>query len=97
MSAADTTNAPAEVLWAPRPDQVEPTRLAAYMRWLAADRGLKFDSYDALWRWSVDEFEAFWQSIWDFFDVQADGSCEPVLGSTAMPGAQWFPDRKSVV
>ena len=28
-----------------------------------------FDSYDATWRWSVDELEAFWASIWDFFDV----------------------------
>lgn len=94
MNATDTTSAPAEVLWAPRPDQIEPTRLAAYMRWLAADRALKFDSYDALWRWSVDELETFWQSIWDYFDVQADGSCEPVLGSPAMPGAQWFPNTR---
>lgn len=94
MSSADTANAPAEILWAPRLDQIEPTRLAAYMRWLASERGLNFESYDALWRWSVDELEAFWQSIWDFFDVQADGSCELVLGSTAMPGAKWFPNTR---
>lgn len=90
----NTTSTQGEVLWTPRPDQIEPTRLAAYMRWLAAERGLKFDSYDALWRWSVDELEAFWQSIWDYFDVQADGRCEPVLGSAAMPGAQWFPNTR---
>ncbi len=94
MNPAVTAHAAAEVLWTPRPDQIEPTRLAAYMAWLATDRGLKFDSYDALWRWSVDELEAFWQSIWDFFDVQADGSCEPVLGTVAMPGAQWFPNTR---
>lgn len=94
MKTADTTSAHAEVLWEPRPDQVEPTRLAAYMRWLAAERDLTFESYDALWRWSVDDLEAFWRSIWDFFDVRADGSCEPVLGSTAMPGARWFPNTR---
>ena len=55
---------------------------------------MKFHSYDALWQWSVDELEAFWQSIWDFFEVQADGCCEPVLGSVAMPGAQWFPNTR---
>jgi acetoacetyl-CoA synthetase len=82
------------VLWTPRPDQIAPTRLVAYMRWLATERGLNFDSYNALWRWSVDELEAFWQSIWDHFDVQADGACDPVLGSSTMPGAQWFPNAR---
>ena len=94
MTASTAVVAPVEVLWTPRPDQIEPTRLTAYMRWLATDRGLKFNSYDALWQWSVDELEAFWQSIWDFFDVQADGACEPVLGSHAMPGAQWYPNAR---
>ncbi len=82
------------ILWTPRPEQIEPTRLAGYMRWLAAEHGLHFDSYDALWRWSVDELEAFWQSIWDFFGVQADGVREPVLGSRDMPGAQWYPNAR---
>ena len=97
MSSVDTVNTVndlPEVLWQPRPDQIEPTRLASYMRWLAANRGLKFDNYDALWQWSVDELEVFWQSIWDFFDVQADGASDPVLGASAMPGAQWFPNAR---
>jgi acetoacetyl-CoA synthetase len=58
------------------------------MRWL--DRGL--ESYDALWRWSVDELEAFWASIWEYFEVE--GSYERVLGSRDMPGAQWFPGAR---
>ncbi len=94
MSPTASATTPGAVLWAPRPAQIEPTRLAAYMRWLAAERGLRFDSYDALWRWSVDELKSFWQSIWDFFDVQATGSCEPVLGLSTMPGAQWYPNAK---
>ena len=44
---------------------------------LHADRS-GFDSYDELWRWSVDDLEAFWASMWDFFDVPgtrgADGA-----------------------
>lgn len=94
MSPTVSATTPGAVLWAPRPTQIQPTRLAAYMRWLAAERGLRFDSYDALWRWSVDELKSFWQSIWDFFDVQATGSCEPVLGLSTMPGAQWYPNAK---
>ena len=69
---------------------VERSRMTEYMRWLADERGLAFDDYAELWRWSVDELEAFWASIWDYFDVQASGRYERVLASHEMPGAKWF-------
>jgi acetoacetyl-CoA synthetase len=94
MNVPDTPISEAEILWRPRPDQIEPTRLKAYMRWLASNKGLQFDNYQALWQWSVDSLEEFWQSVWDFFDVQADGSSTPVLGTQDMPGAQWFPNAR---
>jgi acetoacetyl-CoA synthetase len=68
--------------------------MTEYMRWLAEDRGLHFGGYDELWRWSVDEIEAFWDSIWDFFGVQADGDRSEVLTGHAMPGARWFPGTR---
>jgi acetoacetyl-CoA synthetase len=83
-----------DVLWQATPEQADSTRLAAYQRWLAAERGLHFDDYATLWHWSVSDIETFWQTIWDFFDVQADGSCEPVLASQAMPGAEWYPNAR---
>jgi acetoacetyl-CoA synthetase len=79
-----------EKLWEPSAALVERSRLTEYMRWLAAERGLSFAGYDELWRWSVEDLEGFWSSIWDFFGVRADGGAEPVLGSRAMPGAEWF-------
>jgi acetoacetyl-CoA synthetase len=45
--------------------------------------------YRELWRWSVDELEAFWAAVWRFFDV--DGHFERVLGRRDLPGAEWFP------
>jgi acetoacetyl-CoA synthetase len=81
-----------DVLWAPSPQQMASSRLAAYMRWLEANKDLHFDDYQALWQWSVDDLETFWQSVWDFFGVQADGCREPVLASRDMPGASWYPD-----
>lgn len=83
-----------EILWKPSTTQIEATRLAAFLHWLAMERGLQFDDYQALWQWSIDDIEGFWQGVWDFFDVQADGSCSPVLASTAMPGANWFPNAR---
>jgi len=60
------------------------------MRWLAAERGIDLATYDELWQWSVDDLEAFWSAIWDFFEVRADGEAERALGSREMPGAEWF-------
>jgi acetoacetyl-CoA synthetase len=79
------------VLWEPPPDLVESCTLTRFRRWVEAERGLTLDSYDALWRWSVEDLEGFWTAIWRFFDVVADGDPEAVLASRDMPGADWFP------
>ena len=79
-----------EKLWQPPAQLVERSRMTEYMRWLAAERGLELDGYHDLWRWSVEDLEGFWASIWDFFGVQADGGYDRVLGSREMPGAEWF-------
>jgi acetoacetyl-CoA synthetase len=79
-----------EKLWEPPAELVERSRLREYMGWLATERGLDFDTYDELWRWSVSDLEGFWSSIWEFFDVQADGAPGSVLANREMPGAQWF-------
>ncbi len=67
------------------------TVLARYQHWLAAERGLTFPGYSELWDWSVRDLEAFWASIWDFFDVRAGRPYARVLGRREMPGAEWFP------
>ncbi|HWI95294.1 MAG TPA: acetoacetate--CoA ligase, partial [Solirubrobacterales bacterium] len=79
-----------EKLWEPPAELVERSRLREFMRWLQTERGLGFATYDELWQWSVDDLEAFWSAIWDFFGVQADGEYERALGSREMPGAEWF-------
>jgi acetoacetyl-CoA synthetase len=61
-----------------------------YQNWLQATRGLSFDNYDALWRWSVTDLDAFWQSIWDYFEIQSPTAHTAVLGRRSMPGAEWF-------
>ncbi|HHY66142.1 MAG TPA: acetoacetate--CoA ligase [Alicyclobacillus sp.] len=67
------------------------TNLYRYMQWLKETQGLTFRSYEELWRWSVSDLDAFWTSIWDFFDIKASKPYTRVLASRSMPGAQWFP------
>jgi acetoacetyl-CoA synthetase len=82
-----------EVLWTPSEERISRATLTRYQRWLADSRDLHFDDYDQLWRWSVDELEAFWSSIIEYFDVQLSGAAD-VLGRSEMPGAEWFPGAK---
>src|SRR5207249_1559913 len=65
--------------------------IADYMRWLARERGLTFETYTDLWRWSVADLDAFWASIWDYMRVRSSGPYGRVLAKDVMPGAEWFP------
>ncbi len=65
-------------------------QIRLYQNWLRDQRGLTFDSYDALWRWSITDMNAFWQSIWDYFDLQSPTPHTAALVKNTMPGAQWF-------
>ena len=66
-------------------------QIRLYQRWLQSQRGLQFETYDALWRWSVTDLEAFWQSIWDYFELRSPTPHTAVLSERRMPGATWFP------
>jgi acetoacetyl-CoA synthetase len=70
-------------------------QILRYTRWLRETRGLDFDpttveGYDRLWRWSCDDLRAFWQSIWDWFEVESAQPHDTVLVEETMPGAEWF-------
>ena len=65
-------------------------QIRLYQNWLAAERGLYFDSYDALWRWSVTDQEAFWQSLWDYDGMVSPTPHTAALADARMPGARWF-------
>ncbi|MFM7332620.1 MAG: acetoacetate--CoA ligase [Brachymonas sp.] len=69
-------------------------QIRLYQNWLARERGLHFDDYDALWHWSVTDLEGFWQSIWDYFELQSPTPHSKVLCDDRMPQAQWFPGAR---
>jgi acetoacetyl-CoA synthetase len=75
------------------PDSTPPfvPQIRLYQRWLEEQRGLHFESYDELWRWSTTELEAFWQSVWDYFEIQSPTPHTAVLEKNVMPCANWFP------
>jgi acetoacetyl-CoA synthetase len=76
-------------LWQPGPERKARALVTAFESWLQRERGLRFDRYEDLWQWSVDQPEAFWTAILGFFDLQMAERPQRVL-SGEMPHAHWF-------
>jgi acetoacetyl-CoA synthetase len=89
----DMTGGRGRVLWRPPAGAAAQTRIGAYVRWLAEERGRSFPAgdYDALWRWSVEDLDGFWRSVWDHFALRSSTPVGPALTDASMPGARWFP------
>jgi acetoacetyl-CoA synthetase len=77
-------------LWEPSEADLKRAEMTRFMRWAGERRGREFDDYENLWRWSVEEVEEFWASIWEFFDIRASKTYEQPLAERRMPGAKWF-------
>ena len=85
---------PGEILWTPGPERIGRANLTEFADWLAHERGLGFADYTALWRWSVEDLEGFWQALWDYFRIDSSAPHTRVLGRRSMPGAEWFPGAR---
>ena len=82
-----------EILWRPDEARKEHANVTAFARWLERSRGLSFPDYMSLWRWSVEDIEAFWGALWEYFEIDASPYTR-VLGRSAMPEAEWFPGAR---
>ncbi len=84
------SGAEGKLLWAPSEQWCQATHLHAYMRYMEGREGIELPDYDALWRFSVQEPERFWASIWDRYEVRSSAPYERVCSGGQMPGVRWF-------
>lgn len=84
----------AVTVWAPHPDDVSRAQITQFIEWLRTHRDLHLEGYDALWQWSVEDLEAFWSAVWDYFEVDASEPYDEVLTRGSMPGTRWFPGAR---
>jgi len=89
-----------KVLWNPSPEFIENAKITKYVSWLRENKDLELEvsdnpvknirNYNEIWRWSVENIEKFWSSIWEYFNVLSHTPYTMVLESKKMPGARWF-------
>lgn len=86
---------PENLLWTPGKARREDANLSRFVECLAARRGLEFDDYASLHRWTIERPDAFWFELAHFTDVRAEWAEAPVLADgEKMPGARWFPGAR---
>jgi acetoacetyl-CoA synthetase len=83
-----------DILWTPAPERRAGTAMARFGQSMAAAGAIADDSYDALWRWSVEQPEAFWAAVWDHIGVITSAPYQQVMDEPRMPGTEWFPGAR---
>jgi acetoacetyl-CoA synthetase len=80
-------------IWTPSLFRIADANLTRFMSFVAA-RGAPAGDWEQLYRWSVSDRSAFWDSLFDFAGVIADRAGPVVLDGDRMPGARWFPETR---
>jgi len=81
-------------LWTPSEERKAGSVMREFADFCEERHRLKFDDYETLHGWSVDESTEFWSALWDFAPVVGDKGTCGIVNETAMPGAQFFPDAR---
>ncbi len=77
-------------LWSPSKEFILDSNLHQYMVWLKGTKNIRFDDYQNLWEWSTENIPLFWETIWEYFNIQHTGNYSQVLTGNEMPFYSWF-------
>jgi len=78
-------------LWQPTEEQTANANMTGFMRRAERYSGRTMNSYEDLWRWSIDDVEGFWSLMWSYGNLLGNRSAGVVEDVFRMPGARWFP------
>src|SRR5205809_7452761 len=82
-------------LWTPSPERIEEANLTRFARQAIRDWKLGLNDYPAFYRWTLDDPEQFWDSLWRVASVRASREGARVLvNGDRMPGARWYPQAR---
>ncbi|WP_404408039.1 acetoacetate--CoA ligase [Pseudidiomarina marina] len=83
-----------KIMWQPDSSQITAARMTDFMQNVNRKHGADLTTYSELHDWSVQNHEAFWRDVWDYFDVIGDAGERTLVDGTKIPGAKWFPDAR---
>ncbi len=81
----------AKPLWIPSEELVKEANVTRFISVVNKEHHLKIDSYDQLYKWSVENIPDFWAAMWEFGKIEASQKYEAVVEDlSTFPGARWF-------
>jgi len=83
-----------EPLWSPSERRVNQTRLTEFEAFLDKRGHGVFESFEALHWFSVDQPEAFWDTIWDFGGVIGSKGDRTVESAAHLADVKFFPEAR---
>jgi acetoacetyl-CoA synthetase len=83
------------MLWKPSDEYIRSTKMYAFLCYVNEKYALTLKDYPSLYAWSVENIPAFWDTLWQFFDIiVSQPHTTPVKDFDKFPGAIWFPGAK---
>jgi acetoacetyl-CoA synthetase len=82
-------------LWKINKEKLNKTNIALYSNFIRRKYKINFNNdFNSLWKWSVDNNEIFWKSIWDFTKVKGDLGKILLKKSNVFFENKFFPDSR---
>ncbi|KAI9012847.1 hypothetical protein BC832DRAFT_548173 [Gaertneriomyces semiglobifer] len=83
-----------KLLWTP--SNVDDTQMEKFRRFVQDKYRLSLDGYDALWKWSVDNYPDFWASVWEYCGIRSSTPYEKVVDTSVTMDRipKWFPGAR---
>jgi acetoacetyl-CoA synthetase len=78
-------------LWRPSEERIKNANLTRFMEYVNKKQGKKFQTYQDLYQWSIEDIPSFWARLWEFVDIKASRGYDQVVDDLSkFPGAKWF-------
>jgi len=78
-------------LWTPSKERIKHANITQFISFVNKKHGLQINSYDELYKWSIENIHDFWAAMWEFGKIKASRRYDMVIDDlTKFPGAKWF-------
>ena len=83
------------IMWQPSEQRIGQSNLTRFIAMVETEQRILLNDFHALYRWSIDNRELFWDSVWRFANIIAESKGTRILiEADSMIEARWFPDAR---
>jgi len=78
-------------LWVPSKECIKQANITRFISFVNKKLCLEINSYDELYKWSIENIQDFWTAMWEFGEIKASREYDAIVDDLSkFPGAKWF-------